>query len=196
MYCLTGQTFTVRRARGKEHLVTIDRFPWHGGIQKREVISNVMRKCLRCRSSTSVITTKWLRVVRANCKGHLTLKSVLVLVSICADNVSNYTEGKCHYWILSNQIGAANILATSTKTCLKWLDVLFPSPCAQWTSGPQDYVMYMYMHRKNEILVPSNCQTKQALGFKLGDFTNYPKDYMRPKNQIASPIRNLRVGFI
>ena len=51
---------------GKERLVTIDRFPWHGGIQERDVISNVTRKEVSAlpffEASTSVI---WLRVVRA-----------------------------------------------------------------------------------------------------------------------------------
>ena len=41
---LADQTFTVRTEREKERLVTIDRFPWHRGIQKRDVISNVTRK--------------------------------------------------------------------------------------------------------------------------------------------------------
>jgi len=34
-----GQMFTE-----KEHLVTIDRFPWHGGIQKCDVMAKVTRK--------------------------------------------------------------------------------------------------------------------------------------------------------
>ena len=38
-----GQTFTLHGGRGKEHLVTIDidsyRFPWHEGIQIRDVMS-------------------------------------------------------------------------------------------------------------------------------------------------------------
>ena len=33
----------------KERLVTTDRFPWHGGIQKCDVIANVTRKeCIVC----------------------------------------------------------------------------------------------------------------------------------------------------
>ena len=36
--------------------------------------------------------------------------------------------------------------------------------------------------RKAQYLVPSNCQTKHVLGFKLGGFTNYPKAYMFLKN--------------
>ena len=37
--------------------------------------------------------------------------------------------------------------------------------------------------------MPSNCQTKYPLGFKLGDFTDYPKAYMyiRPKNLDYQP---------
>ena len=80
MICCEGSTYIVSRARrsrraegraargkgGKERLVTIDRFPWHGGIQKRDVISNVTRKEVSAlpffEASTSVI---WLRVVRA-----------------------------------------------------------------------------------------------------------------------------------
>ena len=41
---LAGQMFTARMERGKERLVTIDRFLWHGGIKKRDVISSVTRK--------------------------------------------------------------------------------------------------------------------------------------------------------
>jgi len=35
LYSLAGQTFAARGGGGKERLVTIDRFPWHGsgGIQ-------------------------------------------------------------------------------------------------------------------------------------------------------------------
>ena len=45
--------------------------------------------------------------------------------------------------------------------------------------------MYMYIghqklhcYVKVQFLMPSKCQTKHSLGFKLGDFTNYPKAYM------------------
>ena len=39
-----GQTFAARGGRGKERLVTVDKFAWHGGIKKRDVISNATRK--------------------------------------------------------------------------------------------------------------------------------------------------------
>ena len=71
---LVSRARCSRRAEGraahrkgeKERLVTIDRFPWHGGIQNRDVISNVTRKEVSAlpffEASTLVI---WLRVVRA-----------------------------------------------------------------------------------------------------------------------------------
>jgi len=36
---LTGQIFTE-----KEHLVPIDRFTWHGGIQKCDIMTKVTKK--------------------------------------------------------------------------------------------------------------------------------------------------------
>ena len=67
---LAGQTFAARggeggaREGGKRTSGQV--FPWHGGIQKRDVISNVTRKEVSAlpffEASTSVI---WLRVVRA-----------------------------------------------------------------------------------------------------------------------------------
>ena len=34
---LVGQTFAAHGGRGKERLVTIDRFLWHGGIENRDI---------------------------------------------------------------------------------------------------------------------------------------------------------------
>ena len=51
---------------GKERLVTIDRFPWHGGIQKRDVISNVTRKEVSALSFFEAsMSVTWLRIVSA-----------------------------------------------------------------------------------------------------------------------------------
>ena len=43
--CLVSRARRSRRAeREKESLVTLDRFPWYGGIKKRDIISKVKRK--------------------------------------------------------------------------------------------------------------------------------------------------------
>ena len=54
---LMGQTFAE-----KEHMITVDRFPWYGGIQKQDIMAVIMRKeklrCLYSQFMTSVISKK------------------------------------------------------------------------------------------------------------------------------------------
>ena len=55
----------------------------------------------------------------------------------------------------------------------------------------------MVGYRKSAIfLVPSICQAKHLLGFKLGHFTNYPKAYMHLKIRLLAPSEMFMVGSI
>ena len=44
-YCnLGGKSWSHRQIAEKEHLVTMDRFTWHGGTQKRDIMTKVTKK--------------------------------------------------------------------------------------------------------------------------------------------------------
>ena len=53
------------QSSGSEHRVTIDRFRWHGGIKKRDVMANIMRQehniqCLHRHTTASMISKEQL----------------------------------------------------------------------------------------------------------------------------------------
>jgi len=116
----------------KERPVSIDRFPWHRGIQKVWHHGKGHEKhnysvCI------VILQCQWLAVVlfvpfTFDSQGHVACKSTLVLVSKVlitwpiwkVNQLLKFLQSDCMVLLL-------NIPATSTKTCPKWPDVLSPT---------------------------------------------------------------------
>ena len=92
---LTGQTFVGE----KFHLVTKDRFPWQGEVQKRNIMAIITRMECNYSVCTAVLWCWWSArsscvlfvLLACNCQGHQV--GVPVLVWIVTNHVTNYTPG-------------------------------------------------------------------------------------------------------
>ena len=147
---LGGKSWSHRQIAEKEHLVTMDRFTWHGGTQKCDIMTKVTKKNT---NTVSVILVCWniFPPETSLLSPYLVVRKVVLwhwwsarngLCVVCAirlqlSRTCSLQIRSCCWKRLSEQygrllkvlqflIGIANTLATSTKTCLKWPAALSP----------------------------------------------------------------------